>query len=40
MKVLASAKATLNVILKVLASVFQTMDSATHRINHYPVDKY
>ena len=23
-----------------LASVVQTMDSAIHRINHYPVDKH
>ena len=25
---------------KVLASVVQTLDSAIHRINHYPADKY
>ena len=40
MQVLASTKATLNVILKVLPPVVQTMDSVIHRINHYPVDKY
>ena len=26
--------------LSVLAPVVQTMDSAIHRINHYPVDKH
>ena len=25
---------------KVLAPVVQTLDSAIHRINHYPLDKY
>ena len=27
-------------VIVVLASVVQTLDSAIHRINHYPTDKY
>ena len=32
--------ARLNKVLKALAPVVQTLDSAIHRINHYPADKY
>ena len=27
-------------VISALAPVAQTLDSAIHRINHYPVDKY
>ena len=30
--------ARLNKVLKALAPVVQTLDSAIHRINHYPAD--
>ena len=29
-----------NCDVKIQASVVQTMDSAVHRINHYPADKH
>ena len=39
-KLLVEAVLTFNHQLFILAPVVQKLDSATHRINHYPADKY
>ena len=36
----ADTKGTCHCLHIILASVVQTLDTAIHRINHYPTDKY